>query len=136
MLDTSSTHDRIDTARGNRRLDRGCTGGKLDIPGFPGDVNGLHAHLLSEAKHAGDQPVFGMVIARDYNAHAPPHFHVRFGKQKAVVGIEPVVVLAGRLSPRVRALALEWAALHQAELMADWELARQLAPLNRIDPLE
>ena len=30
----------------------------------------------------------------------------------------------------------EWAALHQAELMADWQLARQLAPLNKIDPLE
>ncbi len=36
---------------------------------------------------------FGMVIAMYYNDHAPPHFHVRYGKQKAVVGIEPVVVL-------------------------------------------
>ena len=47
-----------------------------------------------------------------------------------------VVGLAGRLSPKARALVLEWAALHQVELMADWELARQQAPLNKIDPLE
>jgi hypothetical protein len=79
---------------------------------------------------------FGMVIAMYYNDHAPPHFHVRYAKQRAVIGIDPILVLAGRLSPRARALVLEWGALHQAELMADWELARQQAPLNRIDPLE
>jgi len=27
-------------------------------------------------------------------------------------------------------------AQHQAELMTDWDLARQQAPLNKIDPLE
>jgi hypothetical protein len=31
---------------------------------------------------------------------------------------------------------LEWAELHQKELLADWELARQQSPLNKIDPLE
>jgi hypothetical protein len=80
--------------------------------------------------------VFGMVVTMYYNDHAPPHFHVRYGRQKAVIGIESLAVLAGRLSPRARALVREWAMLHQAELMADWELARQQAPLRRIDPLE
>jgi hypothetical protein len=79
---------------------------------------------------------FGMVIAMYYNDHAPPHFHVRYGRQKAVIGIDPIALLAGQLSPKARALVLEWAALHQAELMADWQLARQQAPLNKIDPLE
>jgi hypothetical protein len=79
---------------------------------------------------------FGMVIAMYYNDHAPPHFHVRYGEQKAVVGIDPLAVLAGGLSPRARALVLEWAAQYQAELLADWELARQQAPLNKVDPLE
>ena len=58
------------------------------------------------------------------------------GNEKAVIGIDPIMMLAGRLSPRARALVLEWATLHQAELMADWDLARQQAPLNRIEPLE
>ena len=79
---------------------------------------------------------FGMVVAMYYNDHAPPHFHVRYGQQKAVIGIDPPAMLAGRLSPKARTLVLEWAALHQTELMADWELARQQAPLNKIAPLE
>jgi hypothetical protein len=45
-------------------------------------------------------------------------------------------LLNGKLSPKAKALVVEWATLHQAELMADWELARQQAPLNKIDPLE
>lgn len=77
-----------------------------------------------------------MVFAMYYNDHSPPHFHVRYGDQKAVVGIDPIDLLAGHLTPKARALVLEWATLHQAELTADWNLARQLAPLNKIDPLE
>ncbi len=38
----------------------------------------------------------------------------------------------------VRALrhVLEWAALHKAELLANWEQAREGKPLNPIAPLE
>jgi hypothetical protein len=53
-----------------------------------------------------------------------------------VIGIRPIKLLEGKLSPRAKALVLEWATLHQNELIADWELARQQAPLNKIDPLE
>jgi hypothetical protein len=79
---------------------------------------------------------FGMVIAMYYNDHAPPHFHVRYGKQKAIIGIDPVELLKGKVSPKAKSLVLEWATLHQAALITDWELARQQAPLNKIDPLE
>jgi hypothetical protein len=33
-------------------------------------------------------------------------------------------------------LVMERAAMHQPELMEDWELARQQAPLNKVQPLE
>jgi hypothetical protein len=79
---------------------------------------------------------YGMVMAMYYNDHAPPHFHVRYGEQKAVIGIDPIALLEGNLSRRGKGLVIDWAQEHQAELMADWELARQQAPLNRIDPLE
>ncbi len=79
---------------------------------------------------------FGIVIAMYYNDHAPPHFHVRCGRQRAIVGIDPPSVLAGKLTPKTRALVLKWADLFRTELLANWELARQQAPLNRIDPLE
>jgi len=79
---------------------------------------------------------FGMVVAMYYNDHAPPHFHVRYGKQKALMGLNPVELLEGKLSPKARTLVFEWAQGHHNELMADWELARQQAPLNKIEPLE
>ena len=79
---------------------------------------------------------FGAIITMNYNDHAPPHFHVRYGSQKALVGIESLTILQGRLSPRILGLVVEWASLHREELLADWRLARQQAALNKIDPLE
>jgi hypothetical protein len=79
---------------------------------------------------------FGIVIAMYYSDHAPPHFHVRYGEQKAIIAIETLSPLRGELSPRVFGMVMEWASLHRAELLEDWELARQQAPLQRIAPLE
>ena len=31
---------------------------------------------------------FGIIIAMYYNDHAPPHFHVRYGGERALIGIE------------------------------------------------
>jgi len=79
---------------------------------------------------------FGIIITMYYNDHAPPHFHVRYGQQKALIAIESLAVLQGNLKPRPLGLAIEWASQHQAELIHDWELARQNAPLETIQPLE
>jgi hypothetical protein len=79
---------------------------------------------------------FGIIIAMYYSDHAPPHFHVRYAGQKALVGIETLAVLEGSLSPRVLGLVVEWAALHRQDLLGNWELARRQAPLKGIDPLE
>lgn len=79
---------------------------------------------------------FGIVITMFYNDHSPPHFHARYGGQRALVAIDALTVLEGRLSPRVLGLVTEWAALHQEELRDDWRLARQQAPLRAIAPLE
>jgi len=79
---------------------------------------------------------FGIVVAMFYNDHPPPHFHVRYGRQRAIVDIAALSVLEGSLTPRVLGLVVEWAAQHRDELEVNWELARRHAPLNRIDPLE
>lgn len=71
-----------------------------------------------------------------YNDHPPPHFHVRYGQQKAIVDIQTLSILEGKLSIRVFGLVREWAEIHQAELLANWELARQANPLESIEPLE
>ncbi len=78
---------------------------------------------------------FGIVIAMYYDDHTPPHFHVRYGGEQASVLIETIDVLAGRLSPRVRGMVTEWASMHQAELLEDWERSRCGLPLKRVAPL-
>jgi hypothetical protein len=79
---------------------------------------------------------FGIVIAMFYSDHEPPHFHARYGQDQTIIGLDSLRVLEGRLPPRALGLVMEWAAVHQAELRADWELARQQAPLRKIAPLE
>ena len=79
---------------------------------------------------------FGIIVAMFYNDHAPPHFHVRYGDQKAIIAIENLRIIVGELKPRALALVVEWATLHQDELRQDWQLARSMQPLNAIAPLE
>ena len=78
---------------------------------------------------------FGIIITMNYNDHVPPHFHARYGSDQAIVDIQTLQVLGGRLSLRIIGLVVEWALQHRAELLEDWRLARQDAPLNRIAPL-
>ncbi len=78
----------------------------------------------------------GIIIAMYYNDHEPPHIHVRYGGQKALVSIETLSLLKGKLSPRVLGLVIEWALLHQKELMENWERARKQEELEKIEPLE
>jgi len=71
-----------------------------------------------------------------YDDHPPPHFHVRYGRQRAIIAIETLMVIEGELSPRVLGLVMEWASLHRDELREDWSLAERHSPLKPIPPLE
>jgi hypothetical protein len=79
---------------------------------------------------------YGIVIAMFYNDHSPPHFHAIYGEHRASVSIHPVVVIEGSLPRRAANLVSEWAALHEAELMEDWERAREHLPLEPVPPLD
>jgi Domain of unknown function (DUF4160) len=78
---------------------------------------------------------YGIVITMYSSDHAPPHFHARYGGYEAQVIVATGELLAGYLPTRARRLVREWAHLHQAELLADWELALAREPLDSIDPL-
>ena len=78
----------------------------------------------------------GIIIAMFYQDHNPPHFHVRYNEYKAAVSIKDLALLEGKLPPKVLGLVIEWASIHQQELMEDWELAKQLRELKAIKPLE
>lgn len=70
-----------------------------------------------------------------YREHAPPHFHAYYGDYEITVEILSGVV-QGRFPKRALAAVLEWADLHKAELLDDWNLAIAEKPLNPILPLE
>jgi hypothetical protein len=78
---------------------------------------------------------FGIVIAMYYDDHAPPHFHAIYGSERAEFCIDPIGVLKGQLPPRALALVTEWAALHQAELLAAWDRRAAGQKPDRIEPL-
>jgi hypothetical protein len=44
-------------------------------------------------------------------------------------------VISGELPPRATGMVVEWASLHQNELLELWARARDLEPLHRVDPL-
>jgi hypothetical protein len=79
---------------------------------------------------------FGIRVAFFYNDHPPPHFHVRYGEERAIIEIETMRLIAGWLPPRVHRLVTEWATRRLAELRDDWRLARMQSPLRPIEPLE
>jgi Domain of unknown function (DUF4160) len=79
---------------------------------------------------------FGIVIRMYYDDHGPPHFHVHYGEHAAVIEIETLRVMQGRLPRRALALVLEWGSEHRADLLADWKLAETHEPLRPIEPLE
>lgn len=79
---------------------------------------------------------FGILILMYYNDHAPPHFHARYGEHEALLKIDPLGILKGYLPPKALSLVMEWAMLHQQELMKDWKLAEKMQKLEKIAPLE
>ena len=78
---------------------------------------------------------FGIVIAMYHNEHGPPHFHARYAGEKALIEIETLTILEGRLPPRALGLVVEWAVVHREQLLENWELARRQASLRKIEPL-
>lgn len=79
---------------------------------------------------------FGIIVTMYHSEHPPPHFHVRYGEQKAIITIESLTLIEGKLSPRVFGMIMEWATLHQKELLENWNLARRHEALQKIEPLE
>lgn len=57
-------------------------------------------------------------------------------KDEALVTIEDLSLLSGRLTPRAMGLVVEWASLHQEELRHVWAQATSHEALDRIEPLK
>ena len=78
----------------------------------------------------------GIVIAFYWEDHVPPPFHAKYSGDEAMIEIRSGHVLRGSVSPRALSLVNEWRRMHVAELLENWERARQRRPLVYISPLE
>ena len=78
---------------------------------------------------------FGISIKIHFDEHAPPHFHAEYGGENVAIAIRELQVLKGTPDARVLGLVLKWAALHQDELLVDWERATSGQTPLPIDPL-
>ena len=78
---------------------------------------------------------YGIVIKMYFDDHAPSHFHAEYAGDEAIVSIETLGVIAGRLQPRALGLVAEWAALHQEDLRKAWLKAKNMEATEKIAPL-
>ena len=81
---------------------------------------------------------YGIIIRMSYapGEHPPPHFHVYYAENKATVNIKTCEVDRGSLPKKQMKLVLAWAEIHQAELMADWDLLMNGEEPFKIKPLQ
>ena len=77
----------------------------------------------------------GMVISIYFDDHNPPHFHVGYNEDEALISIDDLSILRGNIPPRVLGLVMEWARLHQTELMENWNMVKKDGTYFKICPL-
>lgn len=78
---------------------------------------------------------YGISIKIHFRDHSPPHFHAEYGDDEMAIGIDPIRELAGQLPRRAAAMVLDWAAMHQAELLSAWQQIQSQGTSPKIDPL-
>jgi hypothetical protein len=79
---------------------------------------------------------FGMVIQMYWDEHNPPHFHVIYEGKKSSIDIINLKLIEGSLSRRALNLVLDWAEIHQNELLEDWKICEQKQMPKKINPLK
>ncbi len=78
---------------------------------------------------------FGIVIYMYFNDHNPPHFHVQYEKYRATIDINNLGIVDGSLPPKALSLVIEWASIHQKELLKNWESIKKIGEFDKIKPL-
>jgi hypothetical protein len=77
----------------------------------------------------------GIVIRMFPSEHNPPHFHAVYNDFEAQFSIDPLEMIEGKLPARIHGIVVEWASLHQKELMQNWDKLRDEKPIKKIKPL-
>jgi phosphomannomutase len=79
---------------------------------------------------------YGIIIAMFHDEHNPPHFHARYGSDRISIRINDLSIIVGSLPPRALGIVMEWASIHQEELLQNWDRAINYQPLEPVEPLK
>ncbi len=75
---------------------------------------------------------FGIYIRMYHDDHAPPHIHAEYQGNEALIQISDGKILQGHIPKKAERLIREWCDNHQKALLANWQKATRLEPLERI----
>ena len=100
------------------------------------DVLLFLAAIIYKESYTNNQRVLWPHHSDVFKDHAPPHFHVTYAEHKAIIDIRNLTLIDGKLPRRALGLVLDWAELHQSELLADWQLCQDMQHPKPIAPLE
>ena len=79
---------------------------------------------------------FGIIVRMFYDEHNPPHIHVEYQGNKAVLDFLGNVLKGDLKSRTALRLVREWIDLRLDELRTSWERAQAGREVDRIDPLD
>ena len=82
---------------------------------------------------------YGLVVYlynMDNLQHKVPHIHIKYQGEFCVVSIPDGDVLAGKLPTKKLNMVKAWIAIHEEELITNWELAVNGDTPYRIEPLK
>jgi hypothetical protein len=81
---------------------------------------------------------YGILIKMYFGDHHPPHFHAEYAEFSAQISIVDFAILNGYLPPKAFSLVVEWANIHQNELIENWKLLSQegKGTFKKIEPLQ
>ena len=77
----------------------------------------------------------GIVIKMYWMEHNPPHFHAEYNEFTAEIEISTLTVKKGKLPARILGMVIEWAELHQDELLENWNTLQTTRKYHKINPL-
>jgi len=75
---------------------------------------------------------YGINVTMYFNDHEPPHIHISYSGEEALISIRTKELLEGSMKPQVRRMVLEWMEINEGELIAIWETKQ----FRKIKPLE
>ena len=71
---------------------------------------------------------YGVLIKmffKDTDKHHLPHIHAEYQGNMGVYSIQNGDLLAGKMPPNKQKIIVAWIEIHNDDLLADWELAKE-----------